>query len=30
MIRAIRAIIHENAAPEEAQEIYESVKSGGA
>ena len=30
MIRAIRAIIHENAAPDEAQEIYESVKSGGA
>ncbi|MFH1383014.1 MAG: 3-hydroxy-5-phosphonooxypentane-2,4-dione thiolase [Chloroflexota bacterium] len=27
MIRAIRAIIHENATPEEAQDIFESVKS---
>ena len=26
MIRAIRAIIHENASPKEAQELYESVK----
>ena len=28
MIRALRAIIHENAAPKEAQEIYDSIKSG--
>jgi len=28
MIRAIRAIIHENATPEQAQELYDSVKSG--
>jgi putative autoinducer-2 (AI-2) aldolase len=28
MIRAIRAIIHENATPERAQELYDSVKSG--
>ena len=28
MIKALRAIIHENAAPKEAQEIYDSVKSG--
>jgi len=28
MIRAIRAIIHENVAPEQAQELYDSVKSG--
>jgi putative autoinducer-2 (AI-2) aldolase len=27
MIRAIRAIIHENATPQEAQELYDSVKS---
>ena len=26
MIRAIRAIIHENASPEQAQEVYDSVK----
>jgi putative autoinducer-2 (AI-2) aldolase len=30
MIRAIRAVIHENVAPEQAQELYESVKSGKA
>ena len=30
MIRAIRAIIHENASPEQAQELYDSVKSGVA
>jgi putative autoinducer-2 (AI-2) aldolase len=30
MIRAIRAVIHENFAPEQAQELYESVKSGKA
>ena len=28
MIKAIRAVIHENATPKEAQEIYDSVKSG--
>ncbi len=28
MIRALRAIIHENATPKEAQELYDSVKSG--
>jgi len=28
MIRALRAIIHENATPNEAQELYDSVKSG--
>jgi len=28
MIRAIRAIIHENATPKEAQELYDSLKSG--
>jgi putative autoinducer-2 (AI-2) aldolase len=28
MIRAIRAIIHENVAPEQAQELYDSVKNG--
>jgi len=28
MARALRAVIHENATPKEAQEIYESVKSG--
>ncbi len=27
MIRAIRAIVHENASPEEAQKLYDSVKS---
>jgi putative autoinducer-2 (AI-2) aldolase len=30
MIRAMRAIIHENATPEQAQELYNSVKTGGA
>jgi putative autoinducer-2 (AI-2) aldolase len=28
MIRAIRAIIHENATPEQARKLYDSVKSG--
>ena len=28
MIRAIRSIIHENATPKKAQEIYDSIKSG--
>ena len=28
MIRAIRAIIHENSAPEQAQKLYDSVKRG--
>jgi len=28
MIKAIRAVIHENASPKEAQELYDSVKSG--
>ena len=28
MIKAIRALIHESATPKEAQEIYDSVKSG--
>lgn len=28
MIKAIRAIIHENATPKEAQELYDSTKSG--
>jgi putative autoinducer-2 (AI-2) aldolase len=28
MIKAIRAIIHENATPEQAQKLYDSVKSG--
>lgn len=28
MIRALRAIIHENATPQEAQELYDSIKSG--
>jgi putative autoinducer-2 (AI-2) aldolase len=28
MIKALRAVIHENATPKEAQEIYDSVKSG--
>jgi putative autoinducer-2 (AI-2) aldolase len=27
-IRALRAVIHENATPQQAQEIYDSVKSG--
>ena len=30
MIKALRAIIHENATPKEAQEIYDSVKAGEA
>lgn len=30
MIRAIRAIIHEKATPEQAQKLYDSVKSGKA
>jgi putative autoinducer-2 (AI-2) aldolase len=30
MIRALRAIIHENATPEQAQKLYDSVKTGGA
>jgi len=30
MIKAIRAIIHENATPEQAQAVYDSVKSGKA
>jgi putative autoinducer-2 (AI-2) aldolase len=30
MIRAMRLIIHENATPEQAQELYDSVKSGKA
>ncbi|MFC1950610.1 3-hydroxy-5-phosphonooxypentane-2,4-dione thiolase [Chloroflexota bacterium] len=30
MIKAIRSIIHANASPEEAQELYESTKSGKA
>jgi putative autoinducer-2 (AI-2) aldolase len=30
MIRAIRAIIHENATAEQAQELYDSLKSGKA
>jgi putative autoinducer-2 (AI-2) aldolase len=28
MIKALRAIIHENATPKEAQELYDSLKSG--
>jgi putative autoinducer-2 (AI-2) aldolase len=28
MIRAIRAIVHENATPEQAQKLYDSVKGG--
>ena len=28
MIRAIRSVIHENATPKQAQELYDSVKSG--
>lgn len=27
MIKAIRTIIHENASPKEAQELYDSIKS---
>jgi len=27
MIRALRAIIHENATPDKAQELYDSIKS---
>ena len=27
MIRAIRAIVHDNATPEQAQEIYDTVKN---
>ncbi|GAH79905.1 unnamed protein product, partial [marine sediment metagenome] len=30
MIRAIRAIIHENASPKEAQELYDSIKNKAA
>jgi len=30
MIKAIRAVIHENATPEQAQEVYDNVKSGKA
>ena len=30
MIKAIRAIVHQNATPEKAQEIYDSEKVGGA
>jgi len=30
MIRAIRAVIHENATPEQARKLYDSVKSGKA
>ena len=29
MIKALRAIIHENATPKQAQELYDSVKGGG-
>jgi len=29
MIRALRAVIHDNATPEEAQEIFDTVKAGG-
>jgi hypothetical protein len=28
MIRALRAVIHENATPEQAQRLYDNVKSG--
>jgi putative autoinducer-2 (AI-2) aldolase len=28
MIRALRAVIHENASPEQAQEVYDNVKTG--
>jgi putative autoinducer-2 (AI-2) aldolase len=28
MARAIRAVVHENATPKQALELYESVKSG--
>jgi putative autoinducer-2 (AI-2) aldolase len=27
MIKALRAIIHENASPKEAQELYDSIKN---
>ena len=30
MIRAIRAVVHENASPKQAQELYNSIKSEGA
>lgn len=30
MIRALRAVIHENATPKQAQEIYSSIKNRGA
>lgn len=30
MIKAIRAVVHRNATPEKAQEIYDSEKTGGA
>ncbi|MGB2815213.1 MAG: 3-hydroxy-5-phosphonooxypentane-2,4-dione thiolase [Dehalococcoidales bacterium] len=30
MIKAIRAVVHQNATPEKAQEIYDSEKAGGA
>ncbi len=29
MIRAIRAVVHENATPKQAQELYDSVKNSG-
>ncbi|MFC2066307.1 3-hydroxy-5-phosphonooxypentane-2,4-dione thiolase [Chloroflexota bacterium] len=28
MIRAIRAVVHENATPEQAQELYDTIKNG--
>ena len=30
MIKAIRAVVHQNATPEKAQEIYDNEKAGGA
>jgi len=30
MIKAIRAVVHRNATPEKAQEIYDNEKAGGA
>jgi len=30
MIRAIRAIIHENHTPKEAQDLFEQTKAGNA
>jgi putative autoinducer-2 (AI-2) aldolase len=30
MIKAIRAVVHQGATPEKAQEIYENEKAGGA